>query len=122
VLGTPLQHLSDIRRDRFRADHLGIIFQQFNLLPYLSVVENVQVPCGFSQRKRANAGNVQATTLRLLEQLNIHTYLSTALVGKSEIAIDFCHGDRSEHPNRAERRYSLADRATDGNGAAHADR
>lgn len=29
-------------RDRFRADHLGIIFQQFNLLPYLSVIDNIR--------------------------------------------------------------------------------
>ena len=52
VLGTPLDSLSNTRRDQFRADHLGVIFQQFNLLPYLSLLENVQLPCGFSRRKR----------------------------------------------------------------------
>lgn len=40
------------RRDRLRADHLGIIFQQFNLLPYLSVIENIVLPCQFSSDRR----------------------------------------------------------------------
>ena len=43
--------ISDItagRRDQIRADHLGIIFQQFNLLPYLSVIQNCILPCRFS--------------------------------------------------------------------------
>ena len=53
VLGTRLAELSNTRRDQFRADHLGVIFQQFNLLPYLSLLENVQLPCGFSQQKKS---------------------------------------------------------------------
>ena len=43
-------------RDRFRADHLGYIFQQFNLLPYLSVIDNVRLPLRFSARRAARAG------------------------------------------------------------------
>ncbi len=42
-------------RDRYRVDHVGYIFQQFNLLPYLSVIDNVLVPCRFSARRRAAA-------------------------------------------------------------------
>ncbi len=38
-------------RDRCRADHVGYIFQQFNLLPYLSVIDNVLLPCRFSARR-----------------------------------------------------------------------
>ena len=46
-------HPADHRavRDRFRADHIGIIFQLFNLIPYLSVLENVCLPCAFSPRR-----------------------------------------------------------------------
>jgi putative ABC transport system ATP-binding protein len=40
-------------RDMFRANHIGYIFQMFNLLPYLNVVENVMLPCFFS-KQRAN--------------------------------------------------------------------
>ena len=41
------------RRDARRADHVGYIFQQFNLLPYLSVLDNVLLPCRFSALRRA---------------------------------------------------------------------
>ncbi|MES2693707.1 MAG: ABC transporter ATP-binding protein [Verrucomicrobiota bacterium] len=44
VLGSPLQAMSEGARTRFRAEHLGFIFQQFNLIPTLSVAENVSVP------------------------------------------------------------------------------
>lgn len=105
VLDTRLENLNSIQRDQFRADHLGVIFQQFNLLPYLSLRENVQLPCGFSQRKRANAGDIYATTLRLLTRLNIseslldqsvtelsvgqqqRTAVARALIGSPEIVI-----------------------------------
>ena len=82
VLGTPLERLSNSRRDQFRADHLGVIFQQFNLLPYLSLLENVELPCGFSQRKKANAGDIEATALRLLAHLNINDSLLSQPVSK----------------------------------------
>ena len=51
LLGEPWERLSSARRDRRRADHLGYIFQQFNLLPYLSVLDNVRLPCRFSNRR-----------------------------------------------------------------------
>ena len=51
LLGEPWERLSSARRDRRRADPLGYIFQQFNLLPYLSVLDNVRLPCRFSNRR-----------------------------------------------------------------------
>jgi len=75
VLGQDIGALGGPARDRFRADHVGFIFQMFNLIPYLSVVENVRLPCGFSQRRRANAqragGSVDGDALRLLEHLDM---------------------------------------------------
>ncbi|ODU66897.1 MAG: methionine ABC transporter ATP-binding protein [Lautropia sp. SCN 66-9] len=44
-----------IGRDRHRVNHVGYIFQQFNLLPYLSVLDNVLLPCRFSPLRRAAA-------------------------------------------------------------------
>jgi len=72
VLGQDLTTLSGVQRDRFRADHIGFIFQMFNLLPYLSVVENVTLPCGFSERRRARIGRAaEAEAVRLLEHLDM---------------------------------------------------
>ena len=57
IAGSNIANATNARRDQIRADHLGIIFQQFNLLPYLSVLGNITLPCRFSaQRKRASAG------------------------------------------------------------------
>ena len=55
-LGQEINTLGNRERDRFRADHVGMIFQQFNLVPYLSLLENVLLPCHFSARRRDNAG------------------------------------------------------------------
>jgi putative ABC transport system ATP-binding protein len=55
LLGQETKTLSGPARDRLRADHLGVIFQQFNLLPYLSVLDNVELALRFSPRRRAQA-------------------------------------------------------------------
>ncbi len=62
VLGQDWAALSGARRDAVRADHVGYIFQQFNLLPYLSVLDNVRLPCRFSalRARRAGAGAAEA--------------------------------------------------------------
>ncbi|MEO5329007.1 MAG: ABC transporter ATP-binding protein [Magnetococcus sp. THC-1_WYH] len=52
ILGHNLPEMSNALRDRFRADHIGFIFQMFNLLPYLSPIENVLLPCRFSPLRR----------------------------------------------------------------------
>ncbi|MDK8463001.1 ABC transporter ATP-binding protein [Marinobacter sp. SS13-12] len=55
LLGTDLARLSGGQRDRFRADHMGVIFQQFNLVPYLTTLDNVMLPCRLSPKRRARA-------------------------------------------------------------------
>lgn len=74
------QTLSSIARDRFRADHMGVIFQQFNLLPYLSVVENITLPCHFSSRRRDKTGDMQQAALQLLDHLQLDEQLRGKLV------------------------------------------
>jgi putative ABC transport system ATP-binding protein len=67
------------QKDRIRADHIGFIFQQFNLIPYLSVIENVLLPCQFSTRRLNQAtskGNsLQQEAERLLRRLNLQPNL-----------------------------------------------
>jgi putative ABC transport system ATP-binding protein len=55
VLGQDWSALRASKRDAARADHVGYIFQQFNLLPYLSVLDNVNLPCRFSAARRLRA-------------------------------------------------------------------
>jgi putative ABC transport system ATP-binding protein len=75
VLGKDLERLSSVERDHFRADHIGYIFQMFNLIPYLSVVENVTLPCRFSSSRRAKAiartGSLEQEARRLLDHLDM---------------------------------------------------
>ena len=52
LLGRDLQSMSASARDRFRGEHLGFIFQMFNLIPYLSVRANVLLPLDFSPARR----------------------------------------------------------------------
>ncbi|WP_281645961.1 ABC transporter ATP-binding protein [Parendozoicomonas sp. Alg238-R29] len=54
VLGADLNNLSPSKRDHFRAEHIGFIFQMFNLIPYLSVIENVTLPLGFADARKYN--------------------------------------------------------------------
>ncbi len=55
LLGQDLGQLSAGARDHFRVDHTGYIFQQFNLLPFLSVRDNVELPCRFSRLRAERA-------------------------------------------------------------------
>ncbi len=103
LLGTDLVSLKDAGRDAFRADHLGYVFQQFNLLPWLSAFDNVLLPCVFSTRRAHRAGRPRDEAARLLEQLDLapalwakpaatlsvgqqqRVALARALIGKPEI-------------------------------------
>ncbi len=109
VLGTDLATLAAGARDRFRAEHTGIIFQMFNLIPYLSVMDNVVLPLSFAQQRRARAieaaGSVLEEAKRLLGRLGLNEALGAqpaaslsvgqqqraaaarALIGRPEILI-----------------------------------
>jgi len=75
ILDQNLNHLKGAERDSFRANHIGVIFQMFNLLPYLSVIENVTLPCLFSndrkQKVLETAENQDQEAIRILSRLEM---------------------------------------------------
>lgn len=76
ILGQSLNQMSSSQKDAFRANHIGFIFQQFNLIPYLSVLDNITLPCTFSDDRKQKAlkrsGSLQKEAMRLLAALGIN--------------------------------------------------
>ena len=74
VLGQDLQRIGRRATDRWRAAHIGFIFQQFNLLPWLSPIDNVLLPTTFSTERLARASSERSLpdeAARLLTQLDL---------------------------------------------------
>ena len=69
VLGQEIWDLSRSGRDAFRVDHIGFIFQLFNLLPYLSIEENVMLPLIFSSIRSNRAGKTKLDRLNEAQRL-----------------------------------------------------
>lgn len=93
VLGGDLTAMSGAKRDSFRAGHLGVIFQMFNLLPYLPVIENVTLPASFSKARAGRAaersGSQGEEAQRLLTRLGVgeelhHRSASLLSVGQQQ--------------------------------------
>lgn len=64
---TPIHQLSHQQRDAYRAKHLGVIFQQFNLIPYLTVLENIQLANYFALNHHQPAPQQLQSILKRLE-------------------------------------------------------
>jgi len=78
--GTDLTKLGAARRDQIRADKLGIIFQQFNLLPYLGVLQNCALPCQFSSCRRQRAIKMHGSVSNAAKSLTLDLGLSENLL------------------------------------------
>ena len=106
VLGQELSRLSGHKRDLFRSSHIGYIFQMFNLIPYLSVLENITLPCRMNgeRRKRLNGTPLDEAARHVARRLQIEDLITSpvtelsvgqqqrvaaarALLGKPEIVI-----------------------------------
>ncbi len=84
VTGVPLHTLKGGQKDQFRVDHIGLVFQQFNLLPFLSVLDNVVLPCKFSKKRRDTIRQMGSTAtdeaMRLLKAMELPPNLTNQSV------------------------------------------
>jgi putative ABC transport system ATP-binding protein len=69
VAGVPLHRLGPEKAARLRGKTMGVVFQSFELLPTLSVLQNVMLPMDFSQNYSVKEQRQRA--LFLLEQVDI---------------------------------------------------
>jgi len=74
ILGKNLTKMKSGERDQFRAGHLGYIFQSFNLIPYLSVEENILLPLSLSPLRRERLKDVEAEIEHLCSSLGISAF------------------------------------------------
>ena len=78
VAGTDITRLSGGARDRFRAEQIGVIFQQFNLLPFGTVADNILLPLRFAPARRKRAGDAKTTAAALCRELGLPENAFTA--------------------------------------------
>ena len=71
IAGTQVTTLTPGARDRFRAEQIGVIFQQFNLLPFGSVSDNILLPLRFAPERRKRAGDAVAAANTLCAALGL---------------------------------------------------
>ena len=71
IAKTEITNLSASARDRFRAEQLGVIFQQFNLLPFGSVADNILLPLRFAPIRRNRVKDAKSEVARLCAALGL---------------------------------------------------
>ncbi|MGH1576443.1 ABC transporter ATP-binding protein [Planktotalea sp.] len=81
VAGCDIARLSAGKRDGFRAEQIGLIFQQFNLLPFASVEDNILLPLQFAPKRRSRVLDTKAEAKRLCQDLELPSDIMTMRAG-----------------------------------------
>lgn len=81
IAGTDITALSGGARDKFRAEHIGVIFQQFNLLPFGTVADNILLPLRFAPTRRDRTGDATVEAAKLCEALGLPEGIGQAKAG-----------------------------------------
>jgi putative ABC transport system ATP-binding protein len=90
ILGRNLTAISGPARDALRGSHIGYIFQMFNLIPYLNVLENILLPCRINheRRQRLAGRSLEKEACALAERLGISEitgeYVTDLSVGQQQ--------------------------------------
>ena len=83
VFGNRFDQMKPRQRDHFRANHIGYVFQQFNLIPYLNAIENVQLSSHFASSRTSTLSEGEIKDL--LAQLNINKSEMTQQIAKLSV-------------------------------------
>jgi putative ABC transport system ATP-binding protein len=86
LFGNNISTLSNSQRDLFRAKNIGVVSQKFNLIPYLSVLKNIQLAAYFAKNSRPEMNNDVKTLLNVLQLPNniIHRQVNQLSVGQQQ--------------------------------------
>lgn len=81
VLGQEMTGLSTSALDEYRGSEMGYIFQSFNLIPYLSVRQNIELPCQVHSRRRRRivSASLDAEAVRIAHRLEIDSFLDRSV-------------------------------------------
>lgn len=119
ILGHDLSVMSPDRRDALRGSHIGYIFQSLNLLPFLSIRENILLPLELSPERARRVEKPERELQYLLDKLGLAGFqykpvhqlsvgqqqrvaVARALIGSPELiladeptsALDYDHRER----------------------------
>jgi putative ABC transport system ATP-binding protein len=85
VLGQDFSRMSGPARDALRGSRIGYIFQMFNLIPYLNVMENIMLPCRISaeRQRRLNGRSREEEAKKLAARLGIGRIIGDNVVDLS---------------------------------------
>jgi putative ABC transport system ATP-binding protein len=86
LFGTETCAMSSSERDRFRAENIGVVFQQFNLIPYMSVAKNIEIAVYLAKRKKLQGTEYIAELMTALKlpQTILNTPVSSLSVGQQQ--------------------------------------
>jgi putative ABC transport system ATP-binding protein len=84
VSGQNLRTLSDRAIARWRNEHVGFVFQSFNLIPVLTAIENVELPLKLTKLTKKDRAEHAATALKLVGLGDRLTHLPRQLSGGQE--------------------------------------
>ncbi|MDB2369014.1 ABC transporter ATP-binding protein [Octadecabacter sp.] len=85
VAGTDIASLSAGRRDGFRAEQIGLIFQQFNLLPYANVRDNILLPLKFAPERRKRVADLDGEADSLCHALGLPDGVTAVQAGSLSV-------------------------------------
>ena len=84
VLGQNLRSLTDSQIARWRNEHIGFVFQSFNLIPVLTAMENVELPLKLTRLKKKDRIAHAMTALKLVGLEDRVDHLPRQLSGGQE--------------------------------------